>query len=51
MFSKLMTRGDSNPQLMQAFIELEEVLPGNCNAKFVMLSRIGSMMVDAFKNR
>ena len=47
--AQLMTRGDSNPQLMQALVELEEELPGNPNAKFVMLSRIGSPMVDAFK--
>ena len=44
----LMARGESNPVLMEALTELEEELPGNPNAKFVMLSRIGSPMVDAF---
>ncbi len=48
--AQLMARGDSNPQLIQALVELQEELPGNPNAKFVMLSRIGSPMVDAFKS-
>lgn len=48
---QLMTRGDSNPQLMQALIELEEELPGNPNAKFVMLSRFGSPMLAALKSK
>ena len=49
--AELMIRGESNPELMQALVELEEELPGNPNAKFVMLSRIGSPMVDAFRPR
>ncbi len=49
MAVQLMVRGDSNPQLMQALVELEQELPGNSNAKFVLLSRIGSPMVNAFK--
>ena len=49
--AQLMARGDSNPQLMQALVALEQELPGNSNAKFVMLSRIGSPMVDAFKKK
>ncbi len=49
--ANLMARGDSNRQLIQALVELEQELPGNANAKFVMLSRIGSPMVDAFQNK
>jgi len=49
--AQLMVGGDSNPQLIQALVALEQELPGNANAKSVMLSRIGLPMVDAFKSR
>ena len=49
--AELMAHGDANPQLIQALVALEDELPGNSNAKFVMLSRIGSPMVDAFKQK
>lgn len=49
--AQLMLHGDANPKLMQALVDLENELPENPNAKFVMLSRIGSPMVDAFMQK
>lgn len=47
--TNLMRTGAENETLVNALEELEAELPGNSNAKYVMISRLGSPMVDAFK--